>query len=221
MSNVSEAYTIAAGLLNDPSKVEWTDAKMLSRAKMAHIEMQIRLLEFGLPVLKEVSTAITVPVATALLPSQPNDLIEPLFMKEKIKGESDTRFIDMTEVDFIPTIALTSRIRFWAWREEKVQLLKATVECEVQLRYMKGLTTITSGTSSIGLLFGEAFLGPRIAALCYQSVGQIEDATINDANAASQLERILRANVKGMSHKPMRRIPFSVSQARRQQRFTW
>lgn len=215
MAALSEAYTIAAGLLNDPSKTEWTDAVMLPRAKKAHVEMQIRLLEFGIPVIKEVSTATAVTAGAVTLASPPADLIEPLFMREKFSGEADTLYVDMVEVNFLPSLTPSSRLRYWCWREEKVNFLASTVNCEVQLRYLKGLATVTSGTSPIGMMLGEAFLGPRIAALCYQSVGQLEDAAINNEDAKEQLDRVLRASVRGMSHEPVRRLPFSVSQARR------
>jgi hypothetical protein len=215
MAALSEAYTIAAGLLNDPSKTEWTDAVMLPRAKKAHVEMQVRLLEYGIPVIKEVSADLSVTAGATTLASPPADLIEPIFMREKFTGEADTLYIDMEEVNFLPSLTSSTRLRLWCWREEKVNFLASTVNCAVQLRYMKGLTTVTSGTSPIGVMLGEAFLGPRIASLCYQSVGQLEDAVINNEDAERQLDRILRASARGMSHKPMRRIPFSVSQAGR------
>jgi len=219
MALLSVAYEQAATLLNDPSQTEWSDAVLLSRAKKAHVELQVRLYEFGVPVIKEVTTAISVPASTSVLPSQPADLLEPLFMKEKGSTEPDTKYINMNEVNFIPPAETpTTEIRFWAWREEVVQLMKATVARLVQLRYLKGLTAVTSGASQIGVIFGEAFLGPRIAALCYQSVGQLEDASINNADAESQLDRILRASIRGTSHRPVRRIPFSVAQEIRRRR---
>ena len=170
MSLLSVAYTQAAGLLNDPVQLEWTDAVMLPRAKKAHVELQVRLYEFGLSVMKEVTADITVTAGLDELPTPPADLIEPIFLKEKAVAAADSTYIDMDEKSYIPHVAEAATIRYWAWREEKVKLMKATANRVVQMRYTKGLAALTSGTSPIGVIFGEAFMGPRIASICYQSV---------------------------------------------------
>lgn len=211
MANASVAFGTARALLNDVGATLWTDAVLLPFLQEAHRELQVKLYLKGLPVLKEVSTVLSVPANTTNLSSVgsfPTDVIEPIWLKEKLNGEADSRFIDMEEVDFIPDIERDTRNRYWCWREEVINILGATVATQVKLRYTKGLTLPTSNGSALGFIFAESYIGPRCAALAAQSVDNVTLYEAQTMESQAKIDEILRANVKGMQNLGARRRPY-------------
>jgi hypothetical protein len=200
MANVDVALKIARTYLGDDRGVKFTDATLMPKLQQAHRELQLKLWLNGLPVTKEVSAIFTVPAgAVDLGVNQPTDLIEPQLMKEKAVGEPISRFIDMTEVNELPDVDQSDSLRYWCWREEIITLLGATTTREVRLDYIKGLTIPVLKTDPIGFILGEAFLGPRTAALA---------GADSNEDAQNRLSEIIAANVRGSQSLPTRRRPY-------------
>lgn len=208
MATVSTALESARTLLNDDAATLWTDAVLLPKVREAHRELQVALTLNGLPVIKEVSAIIDVPASTLTLPTQPADIVEPIWMKERPDGGTADDFVDMEEVDFLPDVLQAEDLHYWAWREEVISFVGATTAREVQLRYKKGLPTINGGSDSIGFVYGELYLGPRTAAIAALSVGNKSVHDDLTSLAMNNIDKILRMNVLGQQHLPARRKPY-------------
>jgi len=210
MANASVALAEAQALLNDVGASLFTDAVLLPSLKKAHRELQVLLWENGLPVIKEVTAVIDVAAnATSLGANLPTDILEPKALQERVDGStSEDDWRDVPEADPLPRVEPSARIMYWAWREEVVEFIAPTTAREVKLRYLKGLTVPTSGSSAIGLIFGELYLGPRLASIAVQTLGNTTRAEELTNDAAFWIPKILAANVKRGQAIPTRRIPY-------------
>ena len=210
MANASVALAEAQALLNDVGASLFTDAVLLPSLKKAHRELQVLLWENGLPVIKEVTAVIDVAAnATSLGANLPTDILEPKALQERVDGStSEDDWRDVPEADPLPRVEPSARIVYWAWREEVVEFIAPTTAREVKLRYLKGLTVPTSGSSAIGLIFGELYLGPRLASIAVQTLGNTTRAEELTNDAAFWIPKILAANVKRGQAIPTRRIPY-------------
>jgi len=209
MATVKDALDIARSLLNDDLGTVWPDAVLLPKIKIAHRELQAKLLLNSIPVIKSQSAIIPVPAgSTDLGTNQPPDLVEPISMKERAPGGSMDDFEDMFEVPFIPQIQPDSNLIYWAWIGEKIRFLGATTDREVLLRYSRSLTVPSTINDDIGFLFGELYLGTRVASMCSER----PDLKMQ---AESLLEDIVRTNVKGMQGVVRRRLPYRHRRRRR------
>lgn len=211
MANTSVALDTARTLLNDDAGTLWTDAVLLPKLKEAHREMQTKLVLAGIPVIKAATAVLSVPANTTDLTSvvgYPTDLIEPTWLKERTPGQQERDFVDMTEVADVPNLNPTTELIYWCWIGEKILLLGAVVNRDVKIRYMKGITVPVAGTSPIGFLFGESYLGHRTAALSASSVGNktAHDELTQEANM--KFQEIVALNIKGGQNLPARKRPY-------------
>ena len=210
MASASVAFNEARALLNDVAATLFTDAVLLPSLQKAHRELQVLLWENGLSVIKEVTAVIDVAIgATSLGASLPADILEPKTLQERADGStSEDDWVNVSETDNLPRVDPTTRISYWAWREEVIEFIAPTTAREVKLRYLKGLTVPTSGSSAIGLIFGELYLGPRLASIAVQTLGNTTRASVLIDDAAFWIPKILAANVKRGQAIPTRRIPY-------------
>ena len=213
MANASVALSSARVYLNDVGAQMWTDTVLLPYLKEAFRDLLSILWLNGLPVIKEKSSTIPVP-ANSVTVGLPVDLIEPIYLKERPQGSNED-WIPMTECEFEPDRRREQSLIFWCWREQAIQLLGATTNREVLLRYWKTLTEPVDANSSLGFMFAENFIGPQTAAYAAGSVGNLTLAGEllyvpgqNVGVAGGKLDTILRANVRGQQSLPARRIPY-------------
>jgi hypothetical protein len=112
----------------------------------------------------------------------------------------------MTETDWEPTAIPTNRLNYWNWREEEIKFLGATVNREVRIRYMKGLTRITATTTPVTILNSTTFLGARCATIAAFVIGNNPArATALSDDAGSALSDLLAILVKRGQGLPVRR----------------
>lgn len=209
MAVATVAYDSARTYLNDVGIQMWTNAILLPYLKEAHRDLQLLLWSNGLPVLKEKSAVITVVAGSVNLGvNQPSDLIEPISMKERSPGQTANDWIGMEEKDFEPDKVATDTLVYWCWREEVINLVGASANREVLLRYWKGLTLPTGDASVLGFIFAENFLGPQTAQYAARSVGNVTLANECFEAAKEKIDIIVRTNVKGMQGMVSRRIPY-------------
>lgn len=223
MALASEALDSARVYLNDTANQIWSNTKLLPFLKEAYRDLLVQLWLNGIPVIKEkTSTPIEVAAGDLSL-TLPADFIEPIRLKERLDGTSDS-YSDMTEKEFEPDYSQSESLNYWAFREGAIQFVGATTAREILLYYWKSLTVPTAANSALGFTFAEIFLGPQTAGYASGSVGNLTLAgqllyipPDNLGVAGSKLDAIIRANIKGQQSLPARRIPFR--RANRSRRF--
>ena len=172
MSQAQVAIQSARNYLNDTQGVHWSDAILMPFLQEAFGELIQDLDLNSSGVLKYQTSPITVPAGTLTLPSQPTNILEPISMQERNPGEGSSFFEQMIKVNFLPEEDQDGDLTFWAWLQETIMFIGSTSTKEVILRYKGSLMSPQLLTDPIGIIYGERYLGPRIAALAKDSVGQ-------------------------------------------------
>ena len=207
MALASEALDSARTYLNDQGKQIWSDALLIPFLKEAYKDLLLALKLNEIPVIMEKSAAITVNIGATTL-TLPADIVEPVKLKERLFGSSES-FINMSEKAWEPDITQSSTLRYWAWREEVLELVGATTKREVLLFYIKTLTAPTLASSSLGFINAETYLGPKTAVYAASSLGNSTLAGEANRIAEDKLEIIIRYNVKNKQGLPVRRLPYN------------
>lgn len=172
MAIVADVFKAVRTHLDDDDAALWTDPRLMPKLQIAHQEMQAKLRLNGVPVLFSSSITLTVPASTTDLTTvtnYPTDLVEPIALFERDPGQAAQDFKEMLEVDFLPNINPTSNINNWTWQQQKILVSLSISISEVMIRYNRLLTQPTKVTDAIGVLFGDLYLGYRVAALAVAS----------------------------------------------------
>lgn len=165
----------AKPLLNDPQGIIYSDTALLPLLSKAYRELQIRLSRAGMGPTREVSERLSIPTGTTALgdgSGLPPGLLYPIEIKEGTPGAPIEQFQTITETTWEPSRARGTSLAVWAWREEEIKFVGATLDREILIRYMKGLTPLTALTSPIYILNSELFLEARTAAIAAGVLGE-------------------------------------------------
>jgi hypothetical protein len=211
MAQALVALNAAREYLNDSAVTLWSDLVLIPKLQKAHREMQVKLQLAGIPVIRAGTSILSVPAGTTDLTTvigYPADLIEPRWMKERMQGELEQDFVDMTECADIPSIQKSTELVWWCWQGEKILLLGSTQNREVRLRYIRGLPVPQANTDQIGYLFGENYLGPRTASLAAQAVEDPQLYQSCFADAAQNMQDLIRMGIKQLQNLPTNRRPY-------------
>lgn len=193
MALLSVALTTARTLLNDDVSAVWSDASLIPKAQEAHRELQAKLWEVGSPVVRAQSPPIMVNAGATTI-TLPVDLLTPFKLVEyAATGESLVNSVEMTEQNYLPTVAPAATLKYWAWRGEFIELVGASVGRNVVIYYRRLITIPTANNDPIGILFGELYLAARTAAMAHGSVGNIEAAGFMSQKANDSFNQVIAA----------------------------
>jgi hypothetical protein len=206
----SQIITGAKPLLNDPQGIIYNDTVLLPLVSKAYRELQIRLARSGMGSTKEVAERVPVAVGATSLgdgSGLPPGLLYPIELREAPTGSRLEEFSHMEERNWEPTFQQTTELRVWAWREEEIKLVGCTTSRDLYIRYMKGLTPLTSVTSPIYILNSELFLEARTAAIAAAVLGEnYSRAETLNQDAEKWYDVLVGTLVKRGQRMPVRRM---------------
>jgi len=208
---VSDVGAEAASLLNDAPQTMYTNDILLPFIKKAWREIEAKFVELGIPPVEEISAPITVGVsAVESVVTLPADLLSPILLWERQVGETDAQWVEMEEKRDLPIMTPTSRLQYWEWREEAINVPACTQGNQVKIKYYRMLTALTGPSSSIGGVNGAiSFLAARSAALAAQNIGENEGrAKQLDGDAGGQMEVLINTKILEMQNLSVRRLPY-------------
>lgn len=212
-AQAGEVLAAARTHLNDDEGIIWPDQKLFPKLRVAHRLMQLALVQNGVPIVSEVSTVIQVdPMTTDLstCDDYPNNLLFPVWLKERMLGQRNQDFVDMTRVDYLPNLDPSTELIWWSWNQQTVGFLGCTQTREVMLRYRGGLSIPQEVTDTIGPFWGELYLGFKIAALAVGSIIPLNSDRLNylEGQAASSLNDLLITASLEAQDLPAKRRPY-------------
>lgn len=171
MANLSVALASARTWLNDDAASNWTDSALIPKCQEAHRELQTKLWNVGSPAVRKQSAAITV-LAAATTIASPADMLTPFKLVEYANTvETLADATEITETNFLPTIAVGAKLFYWCWKEEAITFLGSSTDRKVVIQYRKLITVPAASGDAIGIIFGELYIGARAAAIAHGSVG--------------------------------------------------
>jgi hypothetical protein len=180
--------------LNDIEVATYSDARLMPALQVAFKEMSSKLIANGISNIREQSAIISVAALTdsntgPITLTTPTDMITPIQLLERFAGGMTSDFILMQQRDFVPDVDPASELIYWAWIGQKIQLVGATSDNEVQVRYNGYLPIPQTVNDSLGFAIAETFLGPKIASIMMPSRKDLE------TTAERNLHTIIAYNV--------------------------
>ena len=212
-----DALNLARSLANDAAGAVFSDAVLLPFLNSAYRALQRELAESGVSVLVsqvDIDLPLTNGVTNTVIsdvstPQLPTDLLVPHQLWEQPTGSSDV-FAPMEKITGgLPNFQPAARLRMWEWREDAIQLIGATQETTVRIRYEKSLPVIVVGTDPLQIRSSIDPLAYAIAAMAARSRGAQALAADMLALAESAAEKLIERYVRPEQFKGRRRKPYS------------
>jgi hypothetical protein len=207
----SEVFDRSRAVLNDVAKDLYTDEVLLPYLKIANDDLSDALVDNGGTVQKEVAVSIPLAIGNPL-PPVPDDMIVPIEIFEKDSGQDDSYFRFMRQRDFLPNGVPKAELGVWAWREQAIVTLGATINKVLRVRYYKLMTEIAGVNTPITLTHSLNYLAYHTGALASEHIGQNRAKAIDlEGMAIQKLNKLLKKEVKQSQSHPVRRLPFRLN----------
>jgi hypothetical protein len=205
---MSQVLATARTYLNDDNSTQFPDPVLIPKIQEAHRELQTELWVVGSPLVRNqgliVTPTITTDVTKLLSPDGSGnylltDFLCPTALFEapnSVGGQFQAGWTPMTEAFYIPIGYIpTSTIQWWMWRDEIVYIGPCTISPKnIIIQYRRNIPIPAVSTDLIGILYGEAYLAARAAAIAAGSVGNAEVFAALTSVAKEQLSKVITAN---------------------------
>lgn len=194
----------------------FTDAVLMPFLNSAYRALQRELAESGVSVLVsqiDIDLPLTNGVTNTVIsdvstPQLPTDLLAPHQLWEQATGSSGI-FTPMEKITSgLPNFQPGASLRMWEWREDAIQLVGATQETTVRIRYEKSLPTIVLGTDPLQIRSSIDPLAYAVAAMAGRSRGAQALAADMFALAENAAEKLIERYVRPEQFKGRRRKPY-------------
>ena len=211
-----DALNLARSLANDAAGAVFSDAVLLPFLNSAYRALQRELAESGVSVLVSqvdldlplANGATNTIISDVSTPQLPTDLLVPHQLWEQPTGSSDI-FAPMEKITGgLPNFQPAARLRMWEWREDAIQLIGATQETTVRIRYEKSLPAIVLGTDPLQIRSSIDPLAYAVAAMAARSRGAQALAADMFALAENAAEKLIERYVRPEQFKGRRRKPY-------------
>ena len=211
------ALNLTRALINDAAGSVFNDGTLMPLLNSAYRALQRELAEAGVSVLVS-QVDLDLPLTSGLTateltdtstPQLPTDLMVPHQLWEQQSGSSDL-FVPMEKiVSGLPNLQPGSFLRMWEWREDTIQLLGATSEVTVRLRYEKVLPQLVLGTDPILIRASNDALAYATAAVAARARGARSLAADMQTTAMEATEKLIERYIRPEQFKARRRKPYS------------
>lgn len=187
----SVVFTTARTLLNDDAGTLFTDAVLLPKLVQAFRQLMTDLRINAQDLLITTATG-TVTSGTSLLTFA--DINEPIVLWEKGTGETNDKFVKMTEYDPLPNVLGTATLDYWQWDGAQINFIASSVSRTVKTQYWRVIPEPTSGASSLYFINAEYYLAPVTAGIMAGVLGEAEQMEALMSQGVTTLKMIVDAN---------------------------
>lgn len=210
------ALNLTRALVNDAAGSVFNNATLMPLLNSAYRAIQRELAEAGVSVLVSqvdldlplTSGLTTMELSDSSAPQLPTDLLVPHQLWEQQAGSSDL-FVSLEKiVGGLPNLQPGSFLRMWEWREDSIQLLGATSEVTVRLRYEKVLPQLVIGTDPILIRASSDALAYLTAAVAARARGARALAADMQSTAAEATAKLIHRYIPPEQFKARRRKPY-------------
>jgi hypothetical protein len=211
-----DALNLARSLANDAAGAVFSDAVLLPFLNSAYRALQRELAESGVSVLVSqadldlplTNGATNNVISDVTTPQLPTDLLAPHQLFEQATGSSDI-FAPMEKITGgLPNFQPGARLRMWEWREDAIQLVGATQEITVRIRYEKSLPAIVLGADPLQIRSSIDPLAYAVGAMAARSRGAQALAADMFALAENAAGKLIERYVRPEQFKGRRRKPY-------------
>lgn len=215
-----DVLNLARSLANDAAGAVFSDAVLMPFLNSAYRALQRQLAEAGVSVLieqVELDLPLTNGVTNTVLsdvstPQLPTDLLAPHQLWEQATGSSDI-FSPMEKITGgLPNFQPSSYLRMWEWLTDTINLIGATQEITLRIRYEKSLPAIVLGTDPIQIRSSIDPLACAVAGMAARSRGAQALAGDMFALAQASADKLIERYVRPEQFKGRRRKPYGYRQ---------
>lgn len=210
------ALNLTSSLINDAAGAVFNDATLMPLVNSAYRVLQRELAEAGVSVLVS-QVDLDLPLTDGLTPTELSDTSTPqlrtdlLVPHQLLEQQSDSGdlFVPMEKiVGGLPNLQPGTFLRMWEWREDTIQLLGATSEVTVRLRYEKVLPQLVLGTDPILIRASNDALAYATAAVAARARGSRALAADMQSTAMEATEKLIERYIRPEQFKARRRKPY-------------
>lgn len=211
-----DALNLARSLANDAAGAVFSDAVLMPFLNSAYRALQRQLAEAGVSVLIA-QIDLDLPLTNGVTPTElndgsspqlPTDLLAPHQLWEQATGSSDI-FTPMEKITGgLPNFQPSSYLRMWEWLTDSIQLIGATQEITVRLRYEKSLPALVLGTDPIQIRSSLDPLAYAVAGMAARSRGAQALAADMLSLAEAAVTKLIERYVRPEQFKGRRRKPY-------------
>src|SRR5579871_83859 len=220
-SQAEDALALARALMNDAAGAVFTDAVLLPFLNSAYRALQRELAENGVSVLAEqqdlalatdpVSGITPTSISDTSSPQLPTDCLAPHMLWERATANTGDVFVPMekfTSGGGMLNLQPSQFLRLWEWREDQINLIGATQNITVRIRYEKILPLITAGTDPVQIRSATDPLAFATAALAARSRGARALAQDLLGTAQMATDNLIERYVRPEQTRGRRRHPY-------------
>lgn len=196
--------------LNDDSRTLWTDPVLMPKLQEAYRELLLQFTLSGVAVLNAVQI-INVPANTpdiSVAAGYPTDMIEPIWIGERTAGGRPSDFRPVRETNALPYVEPYGALGWWTWQRDRILTGGSTAAVDLKIYYRIKLEPPARVTDTIGIIFGEAFLSYRTAAIALETLDQFPKADRLSKKAEMNLHKIIMITTKQVQNLPARRMAY-------------
>jgi hypothetical protein len=214
--HAEDALNLTRALVNDSAASVFTDAVLMPLLNSAYRGLQRQLAEAGVSVLVS-QIDLDLPLTSGVTqteisdesdPQLPTDLLAPHQLWEQQTGSSDI-FVPMEKITGgLPNFQPMTYLRMWEWREDQINLIGATSEITVRLRYEKVLPQLVLGTDPIMIRASNDALAYATSALAARARGARALAADMQAAAYQATSDLVERYIRPEQFKGRRRKPY-------------
>jgi hypothetical protein len=211
-----DALNLTRALVNDSAGTVFNDTTLMPLLNSAYRGLQRQLAEAGVSVLVsqiDLDLPLTDGVTPTTLsdvsdPQLPTDLVTPHQLWEQQTGSCDL-FVPMEKITGgLPNLQPTTYLRMWEWREDMINLIGATSQITVRLRYEKVLPQLILGTDPVMIRASNDALAYATAALAARARGARALAADMQAAAYQATNDLIERYMRPEQFKGRRRKPY-------------
>ncbi|MHB8539426.1 MAG: hypothetical protein ACYDCD_00580 [Candidatus Acidiferrales bacterium] len=215
-----DALNLSRSLVNDAAGAVFSDAVLMPFLNSAYRDLQRQLAESGVSVLvgqQDIDLPLTngvtnTEISDVTTPQLPTELLAPQQLWEQATGSSDV-FIPMEKITGgLPNFQPSGYLRMWEWREDAIQLIGATQEITVRIRYEKDLPALALGTDPVQIRSAVDPLAYAVAAMAARSRGARALAEDMLLAAQAATDKLIERYVRPEQFKGRRRKPYGYRQ---------
>ncbi|MGB9334107.1 MAG: hypothetical protein WCB14_03790 [Candidatus Acidiferrales bacterium] len=210
------ALNLTRALINDAAGSVFNDATLMPLLNSAYRALQRELAEAGVSVLVsqvDLDLSLTSGLTTTELsdpstPQRPTDLMVPPQLWEQQTNSGDL-FVPLEKiVGGLPNLQPGTFLRMWEWREDTIQLLGATSDVTVRIRYEKVLPQLVLGTDPILIRASNDALAYATAAVAARARGARALAADMQSTAMEATQKLIERYIRPEQFKARRRKPY-------------
>lgn len=210
------ALNLTRALINDAAGSVFNDATLMPLLNSAYRALQRELAVAGVSVLVsqvDLDLSLTSGLTTTELsdtstPQLPTDLMVPHQLWEQQTNSGDL-FVPLEKiVGGLPNLQPGTFLRMWEWREDTIQLLGATSDVTVRIRYEKVLPQLVLGTDPILIRASNDALAYATAAVAARARGARALAADMQSTAMEATQKLIERYIRPEQFKARRRKPY-------------